>query len=396
MEFQSLRKVLFASVIGLLAVLPEARADGIVSAVTSAPIHPNGIVRDIRSGLNIHLQSEIVQGLDYMDPAVEGYGIPAGGALEIELVEGFQRDPAVPLDDRAILLTTGTPQQGLPAGVLGMSIKEGKNDRTFVITANGKGGLDASKLVSPAPGSAFDPIRATGIKIIHIGRNKAFVSRGKVGRVEVRFVDGAGDVISKGQGTVEFLTEPRPQIYPTNIPHDQRNHNWQRVPVRNIVGVASNTLPMSLILYKTNEGLEKKGISGAGVISSRQLKEGGYKIPESLARFNGGLIIQDTDGDELLNPNVDQIIGGVSEMIPEGATGNMVLTPLVNEKPFLSVETSMFNERAAKTVGGSVMQVVYIAGDKPGKYRITFSLLEKPSDLSSDNGSSYTYTVVAE
>jgi len=32
-----------------------------------------------------------------MDPAVIGYGIPAGGRIEVELGGGFKRDPAIPV-----------------------------------------------------------------------------------------------------------------------------------------------------------------------------------------------------------------------------------------------------------------------------------------------------------
>ena len=32
-----------------------------------------------------------------MDPATIGYGIPAGGRIEVELGEGFERDPAIPV-----------------------------------------------------------------------------------------------------------------------------------------------------------------------------------------------------------------------------------------------------------------------------------------------------------
>ena len=86
----------------------------------------------------------------------------------------------------------------------------------------------------------------------------------------------------------------------------------------------------------------------------------------------------------------------MSHNVPKGASGHQVLSPLVNEKPFLSVDTRRFNERAGVNIGGAIMQVVFIAGDMPGLYRITFSLLERPGDFDSPDGSSFTYTVVAE
>lgn len=119
-------------------------------------------------------------------------------------------------------------------------------------------------------------------------------------------------------------------------------------------------------------------------------------MPKELARYNGGLILKDRNGDGFLSPVNDIIIGGIINEVPEGAAGYQVVTPLVNEKPFLSKATIDFNKRAGEAFGGSIMQVVYIAGDKIGHYRMTFSLLEKFGDITSPDGSSVTYTVVVE
>jgi len=380
----------------VLLFMTAVRAEGIVSEITSAPIHPNGIVRDVRSGLNIHLQTDKVRGLDFMDPAVLGYGLPPGGSLEVELVEGFQRDPAIALDHRAILLVAGAPQQGLPGQLLGFTVKEGANPHTFIIGTDSRDGVRAEDLMSPAPGAAFDPIRQRGIKIIHIGRHKAFVGRGERGVVAVRFKDADGHVMASGTGEVSFLDEPRPRIYPTNIPHDQRNHNWQRVGPGKIIGVASKTLPIPLLLFDKNKDLENKGIDGVGVLSSQQLAQMRFQMPASLKRYNGGLILKDADGDKRLNPSRDIVLGGIINEFPDGGRDGQVLTPLVNEMPFLSVETGLFNERAGANIGGSIMQVVFIAGKVRGLYRSTFSLLEVSGDLNSTDGSSFTYTTVVE
>ena len=195
---------------------------------------------------------------------------------------------------------------------------------------------------------------------------------------------------------MEFLPEPIPQIFPTNVPHDQRNHNWQRVDAGKILGVASNTLPLPFMLYERNEGLGNNGTLGAGVLSAAQLAELKFELSEELSVFDGGLIIKDADGNGFLHPAIDTIIGGIRIAAPEGAEGYQILTPLVSEKPFLSVPTSRYNERAGANIGGAIMQVVFIAGDKPGLYRPTFSLLKVPGDPASGIGSSTTYTIVVE
>ncbi|MEM8651939.1 MAG: hypothetical protein AAGF54_15495 [Pseudomonadota bacterium] len=373
-----------------------AFADGIVGSVTSAPIYPNGIVVDERSGLNINLQNDQNPGFLFMNPEVRGYGLPPGGSMEIELVSGFQRDPNVPLDGSSLLLTSGTPQQGLPGRLSGFEVLEGKNDKTFLIKVTNPTGVLPEETLSAAEGAAQDPIPQKGIKIIHIGRNHAFVSRGEKGVVSVRILDSGQNVIASGTGEVTFLREPRPQVFPTNITHKQRNHNWQRVKVGQIVGVANNTLPIPLLMYERNDGLERNGILGAGVLSAQALSDIGYAMPPELARYTGGLILQDQDGNGFLNPAVDKIIGGIIDQSPQGAVGHQVVTPLVQEKPFLSRPSGDFNPKAGRAFGGALMQVVYIAGNVPGLYRPTFALLERPGDITSLDGSKYTYTVVVE
>ena len=381
---------------GVLSLPNGVVAQNIISQITSAPIHPNGIVWGFRLGINILLQSEEAQGNAFLNPEIIGYGIPPGGRVEVEMLEGFERDPQVPLDENSIILVAGTPQQGLPARVAGYTVGEGANPNTFIITPESAEGLVAENLLSPAPGAAFDPIRQRGIKIIHVGRARAFVSRGETGRVAVRIFDTEGSISASGEAEVKFLPSPRQMVFPTNIPHDQRNHNWQRVKVGQIVGASNMTLPLPLMLYDRNSSGGTDGINGAGVLSLQQVEELGFPIPASINRYSAGLILQDRDGDGLLNPVSDIILGGMSVEAPEGSSGFQVVTPLVSERMFLSVATARYNERAGETVGGSIMQVVFIAGDKPGLYNIRFALLENAGDVDAPDGSVFSYTVVVE
>lgn len=389
-------KKLFLYILFSIVSISHAFADGIVSQVTSAPVFANGTVRDIPSGINIYLQSDKDVGLDFMNPDVVGYGVPPEGSLEVEMISGFERNLNVPLDDRSMLLTVGAPQQGLPARATGHKISQGKNENTFVIQPTSFDSMLPEKLASPAKGVGFDQVQQRGIKIIHIGRHFAFTSRGEKGVVEVRFKDSAGNIIVKGRGELVFLAEPRAQIFPTNVTHDQRNHNWQRLAPGQVVGVAQGTLPMPFLLYDKNEGIKNMGIFSAGVLSRQQLGELGYKLPETLKRYNGGLIIKDRNGDGFLNPKDDVIIGGIANSVPKGAKGFQVVTPLVKEKPFLSKQTIDFNKRAGEAIGGAVMQVVAVVGDIKGFYRTRFSLLERPGDVTSPDGSSVAYTIIVE
>jgi hypothetical protein len=381
-----------------------AQAHNIVSTIVNAPLSASGTVKDARVGINVYLDSEAAPGLDFMDPAVTGFGIAPGGRLEIEMVEGFERDWAVELSQNAIMMVTGAPQQGLPGKAVGYTVGEGGNENTFVITPTGAQGLPAAALMSPAPGAKADPIRQRGLKVIHIGfQQSAFHNRGNSGRVEVRFVNAAGEVTSRGVGTVDFLATPVAQVLPTNFPDKRRNHNWQRAAAGQTLGQAPGSVALALLLYDRAQDLTgkalyafKAGIAGAGVLSTQQLRAMGYDKPAAIARYNGGLIVQDRDGDGALDPVKDRIIGGIIAKAPAGAKGQELRSLEADGKPVLSAATETLVPKAGKRWGGALMQLQFTAGSLAGKYRPTLALLADPEDLSSGDGSSYTYTIVVE
>ncbi|MEE8534494.1 MAG: hypothetical protein V3S45_00520 [Kiloniellales bacterium] len=387
-----------------LAVVSPALADGIVSAIVNAPLSAAGTVRDARAGINVYLQRPEAPGLEFMDPNVLGFGIPKGGRLEIEMAEGFERDWAVGLSQAAIMLVTGAPQQGLPGKAVGYQVGASADDTLFVISPTGDKGLPAWTLVSPAPGSQKDPIRQRGIKVLHIGfQQSAFLNRGKTGTVKVRILDDAGKVVDQGSGTVDFLSAPVPQILPTNFSDGRRNHNWQRFKPGDVLGQTQGTLPIPLMLYARAEGSDpsmlsaaKDGILGAGVLSTQQLKATGFRRPAALARYTGGLILRDSDGNGALDPARDLIIGGVIGKAPAGAKGQELRSLERDGKPVLSQPTAAIVPKAGKRWGGAIMTLQFTAGDKPGKYRPTLALLRDPGDPSSGDGSVFTYTIVVE
>ena len=146
-----------------------------------------------------------------MDPNVIGYGVPAGGRIEIELAGGFERDGDVPLTQKAIMVVTGAPQQGMPGKAVGYKVGQGKNANTITITPTKAGGLPAESLLSPAKGAKGDPVRQRGIKVFHVGfRQSAFINRGASGTAHVRFIDGTGKVVNSGSASVAFFGKARP------------------------------------------------------------------------------------------------------------------------------------------------------------------------------------------
>ena len=396
-----------AASIALILILPlggTASADGIVSAIVNSPLSAAGTVRDARVGINVYLQNASASGAEFMDPKVPGYGIPPGGHLEIEMGGGFERDWEVALSQAAIMLVTGTPQQGLPGKKVGYSVADGANENTFRITPTAGSGLAVDQLQSPAPGAKLDPIPQRGIKVIHIGfQQSAFFNRGNRGEVHVRIVDSTGTAVHQGTGTVAFLGAPVAQILPTNFADKRRNHNWQRIKPGQILGVTAGTVPVTLMLYAQAKDVApealvnfRQGIAAAGVLSTQQIKAMGFEKPAALARYNGGLILEDRDGDGVLTPGTDQIIGGVIGKAPAGAKGQELRSLERDGKPVLSQPTEALAPKPGKRWGGAIMKLAFTAGSKPGLYRPTLALLKDPRDPSSGDGSQYTYTIVVE
>jgi len=391
------------TVVALSLTASPAMADGIVAKIVSSPLTAVSTVQGARLSINVYLQNKIAPGIAFMDPAVIGYGIPAGGRIEVELGGGFKRDPAIQLNATGIILVTGAPQQGLPSKKLGYTVLEASGN-TFAIEPIAPGGIRAQDMISPTPGASRDPIRQRGIKVFHIGlRARPFINKGKRGTVEVWFVDANGKIIERGRGEIAFLESPIPQIYPTNLMDNRRNHNWQRIPSGETLGKKPGTLPMSLLMFERAIGVPTQhldkfnlGTRGASVLSSDQLTALGYARPKSLARYTAGLILKDTNRDGRLDPSVDKIIGGVLDSAPSGSAGHEIRTLDFEGQPVLSELLSNIMPKVGSRIGGGVMVLQFTGGDKPGFYQPTLALLKDPDDLNSPDGSSYTYTIVVE
>jgi len=379
-------------------------ADGIVNKIVNSPLSATGLVKGARTGINVYLQSKEVPGIEFMDPKVIGYGVPPHGRIEVEMGAGFERDPKVPLEQKTIMVVTGAPQQGMSGKAVGYLVGEGKNANTITITPTGDKGLLAEKLMSPAPGAKGDPIRQRGIKVFHVGLlQSAFVNAGESGTVHVRIFDGKGHVVHQGNVSVNFIDTPVPQIQPSNFPDSQRNHNWQTINTGGTLGVTPGTLPIPVMLYAKAEGVApvdlvkfKTGISNVGVLSTQQLQALKFKKPQQLAHFNGGLIIQDGNGDWQLDPTKDLIIGGIIGKAPAGAKGQELRSLIQHGAINLSKPATAYHPKFGKIFGGSILLLQFTAGNKPGLYRPKLVLLKDPKNIGSGDGSTYTYTIVVK
>ena len=394
----------FAFAILWATLTAPAMAEGIVSKIVNSPLSASGLVRGAHAGINVYLESGDAPGAAFMNPEVIGYGIPAGGRIEIEMGGGFQRLGNIPLTQKTIMVVTGAPQQGMPGAKVGYTVGQGDTPNIFVITPEWEEGLVADQLMSPAPGAKGDPVRQRGIKVFHIGfLQSAFMNVGASGSVTVRIIGGDGKTVASGRADVDFIAAPAPQIQPNNFPNRQRNHNWQVVQSGDILGVTAGTLPIPIMLYHDPHGvtpremvMSKQGLLGVGVLSTQQLKAMDFVRPEAIARYNGGLVLQDSDGDGRLDPTKDRIIGGILGAAPSGAKGQEIKSLDLNGAVDLSKPASAYNPRAGKRFGGAIALLQFTAGDKPGLYRPTVALLRNPNDLSSGDGSSYTFTIVVK
>ncbi|MCF6231707.1 MAG: hypothetical protein L3J36_01200 [Rhodobacteraceae bacterium] len=396
--------ILTSTALALALMGTTALAGGIVGDIVNAPLSATGTVQGARTGINVYLQSDDAKGMEFMDPGVLGYGIPAGGHMEIKMGDGFERDWDVGLSQASIMMVTGAPQQGLPGAGVGYEVMEGEDVNIFIIRPTGPDGLVAENLMSAAPGAKSDPTRQRGIKVLHIGfQQSAFINAGNVGVVHVRIIDGAGQVVSEGAGELEMIPAPVPQVLPTNFPQGARNHNWQQVSSGDIVGVTDGTVPVTLMLYDAAPGNDrdemyafKAPITGAGVLSTPELRMMGFSRPDSMARYNGGLIVQDTDGDGTLDPAQDLIIGGVIANAPKGAKGQELKSLRVEGQVLLSQPTDQVAAKPGKRWGGAMMQLQFTAGSLAGKYRPTLALLRDPANPEAGDGSAFTYTIVVK
>ena len=388
-----------ALVAGVVLAASPSAADGIVAKVVNSPLNSAGLVRDGYTALNVYLQKPDAQGIEFFNPEIAGYGIPPGGRIEVEMGGGFTRDPAVAMDASAVHMVSGTPQQGL-SSKLGYGSHEGANENIFVLTASTADGLPPEKLLPRATVQKLDPIPNIGLKVFHIGLSAiAFSNRGDKGSVTVRIVDANDKVLASGRAEVDFWNDTRPQIHPNNFLHKGQNHNWQRVQQGGTPGKVPGTVPLTFMMFEKPTGTPdeirqwRQGIVGAGILSAKQLKEMNFTVPAEIARYDNGLILKDRDGDGPLDPRKDQIIGGV---ISGDLKGYDVRSLEADGVPVLSQPTGTYSERIGKRFGGSIMQVFYHTEYKAGTYRPTFALLKDPADLKSGDGTSYTYTVIAE
>lgn len=296
-------------------------------------------------------------------PATAGLSLRAGERLHLALAPAFNRNAASPIvadRDTNLVLTKGWPQGAVP---LAGQYKVGYVEKEHAIT------VTALKDIAAEGGNA------PGIKVIHL-RGRSFTNP-TAGTYPVtvtrRTTDGQAQTTWQGQMQV-LEDAPKARLAPTNfhVPPGV-NSDHQAAPI----GQAA-PMHLGLLLW----GADGAALNGVGV------------APRDLARFpkyTGGLLVQDSNRDQRLDPAVDKVVGGIIGAAPQGATGQAATSPLnVDSKPLLSDQV-LRSDRYPPAAGGGqpnpgLLAIQFRAGNLPGLYRPTVELLE---------GNAYQFTVEA-
>lgn len=297
------------------------------------------------------------------DPSVPGLSMQAGDTIRIRLPDAFERNPAVEIKRDAntnLVLTKGWPQAAV------------KQTGQYTI------GYDAaSHTMSAAALTNIDPVgaNAPGIKVIHL-RGRTFLNPAP-GMYPVTITQSAADGTLKASwsGSIGVLdSAPEARLAPSNfhLPPGT-NSDFQKTAPGQVL-----PHPLGLLLWgQAGSALNQVGIAARDLARH--------------PRYTGGLLVQDTNGDKVLDPAVDRVVGGIIGAAPQGARGQSATSPVGDDgKPVLSGEVPRNPAFPAAMGGGKpnpgLLPVQFRAGDRPGLYRPTFELI---------GGNRYTFTLEA-
>jgi len=341
------RKPLFiatlAAALGACSALPTANTAPL--AVAPAPVTFDGHV----SG----------QATDYVfmlvpdaNPATPGQAMKTGEIIRIRMPAEFKRNDQVAVKadtDANLVFTKGWPQAAVK---LAGQYKVGYDEKAHAITVTAI--ADVAATGSNAP----------GIKVIHL-RGRTFLNPFPGDYpVTVEHLAADGKAMAVWSGAIKVLEDaPKARLAPTNfhLPPGT-NSDFQKV-------APGQVMPHQL-------GLLLWGESGSAInkvgIAPRDLK----RFP----RYTGGLLVQDTNGDKVLDAASDKVVGGIIGAAPEGAKGQSASSPRgADGKPVLSGEVMRSTAFPPAAGGGKpnpgLLTVEFRAGDKTGLYRPTFELI---------------------
>lgn len=297
------------------------------------------------------------------NPAVPGIALGKDETLRIRMPTAFRRNPAVAVqsdNDSNMAMTKGWPQAAIKLA--------GQYSNSYAQDGN-------AMLIKPSQAIGADGANAPGIKMIHL-RGRTFVNPAAGSYpVSVERLAADGRVGAVWEGAIRVVEQPPAALLAPSNFHlaPGQNSNHQRIATG-----AVTPAPLGLLLW----GFDGKPLNGVGV------------APRDVTRFpryTGGLLVQDSNSDKLLDPAVDTVVGGIIGEAPAEARGQLASSPLgADGKPVLSGEAPR-NPAFPPAAGGGkpnpgLLLVQFRSGDRVGAYRPTFELI---------GGNSFRYTIDA-
>ncbi len=297
------------------------------------------------------------------NPATPGLAMKAGEMIRLNMPGAFMRNErvaVVPDADTNMVFTKGWPQAGVKlAGQYAIGYDAPSN--TMTVKALTDIGVDGAN--------------APGIKVIHL-RGRTFLNPGPGDYpVTLEHVQTDGKVKATWAGTIKVLDNaPMARLAPTNfhLPPGT-NSDYPKAAPGQVM-----SYPLGLLLWG-EAGIQLNQVG----IAPRDL--------DRFPRYTGGLLVQDVNGDKVLDPAVDKVVGGIVGAAPQGAKGQSATSPIgADGKPVLSGEVLRSAAFPTATGGGKpnpgLLTIQFRVGDKPGLYHPIFELL---------GGNSYTFTLEA-
>lgn len=344
-----------AVALGACSSLPASTAQAL--AVAPAPVTFDGHVSGQATDYVFMLEPDA-------NPATPGLAMKTGEVIRIRMPAEFKRNDQVAVKadaDTNLVFTKGWPQGAVK---LAGQYKVAYDDKTHAIK------VTAIADVAATGGNA------PGIKVIHL-RGRTFLNPFPGDYpVTVEHVAADGKAMAAWSGSIKVLEDaPKARLAPTNfhLPPGT-NSDFQKV-------APGQVMPHHLGLLLWGEAAS--AINQVGI------------APRDLVRFpkyTGGLLVQDTNGDKVLDAATDKVVGGIIGAAPEGAKGQSATSPRDKDgKPVLSGEVLRSAAFPPAAGGGKInpglLTVEFRAGDKAGLYRPTFELID---------GNSYRFTLEAQ
>lgn len=347
--------ILFASLIaalGACTTLPATTTQPL--AVAPAPITFDGHVTGQATDYVFMLVPDA-------NPATPGLALRAGESLRLRMPAEFKRNDAAGIKadaDSNLVLTKGWPQAAVK---LAGQYRIGYDAQTHAMTVTATSDILAAGMNAP------------GIKVIHL-RGKTFLNPfpGEYATA-VEHLAADGKVLATWSGSIKVLEDaPKARLAPTNF-HlaPGTNADYQK------------TLPGQVVAHHL--GLLLWGESGSPLnrvgIAPRDLQ----RFP----KYTGGLLVQDTNNDKLLDPATDKVVGGIVGAAPTGAKGQSATSPRGTDGKLILSGEVLRNTAFPPAAGGGkpnpgLLPVEFRTGDKAGLYKPTFELID---------GNSYQFTL---